>query len=181
MRPARALLATLLLAAGLACSGGVEGAPASAPSPPAAGTAAASTLGPGGAGPSAAPAGARAEGEFWAVALEAPASLRAGEPAEARVRVAARGGYKVNEEYPMSFRPAADASPGFPGERVALAARDRTACGGGAGACEVTAPLPFVPAAAGEVRLAGTVAFSVCTAERCLIEKVSLAVSATAR
>jgi hypothetical protein len=116
------------------------------------------------------------------VALEAPGPVRAGEPAEAWLRVTARGGYHVNEEYPMSFRPAGDATAGLGGDRVALQARTRAPCGGeGGGACEVTAPLPFVPPAPGEARLSGTLAFSVCTAERCLIEKVPLATPVAVR
>ncbi|HSN90794.1 MAG TPA: hypothetical protein VLS93_06170 [Anaeromyxobacteraceae bacterium] len=98
------------------------------------------------------------------------------------MRITARGGYHVNEEYPMSFRPAADAAAVFPAERLAPAPRSRTPCGGGvAGACEVSAAIPFRVQAPGEVRLAGTLAFSVCTAERCLVEKAPLAISVAAR
>jgi hypothetical protein len=163
------LPAALLVVAAAACS-----APKDAP-PPAPAAAAAAPAGP-------AEARSRAEGEHWTAALEASGPVRAGEPAEGRVRVTARGGYHVNEEYPMSFRPAGGAGARFSGERVALAPREKTACGGGVeGACEVTAPLAFVPEAPGEVRIAGTLAFSVCTAERCLIEKAPLAVSVAAR
>jgi len=181
---ARAPIPLAALALAAACSGGPKEAPPPAPSSP---PTAASPPGEGPAPPGAAAAdpgaaGARAEGEYWAVALEAPGPVRAGAPAEARLRVAARGGYHVNEEYPMSFRPAGDAGAGLAGERVALAARTRTPCGGEVGgACEVTAALPFAPRAPGEVRLAGMLAFSVCTAERCLIEKVPLAISLTVR
>ena len=176
-------VAVLLLGGALACQGEPRDArPPAASSPASAASPAGDRTPPRGVGAAPGATGPRAEGEFWAVALEAPGFLRAGQPSEARLRVTARGGYHVNEEYPMSFRPADGATAALVGERVTLAARGRGPCGAGVeGACDVTAALPFVPEAPGQVRLAGTLAFSVCTAERCLIEKVPLAISAAVR
>jgi hypothetical protein len=124
-------------------------------------------------------AGPRAQGEQWTAALTAPAAFRAGEPTAARVRITARGGYHVNPDYPLAFVPAADASADFASARVALTPSARTPCEAHPGdACEVVADVPLVPRDGATLRVAGTVAFSVCTAERCLIEKVPLAVNA---
>jgi hypothetical protein len=128
------------------------------------------------------PTGSRAEGEAYAVALELPASARPGEGATARVLVAARAPYHVNRDYPMSFRPDPASTAGFAGPRVALGeGAERTACKDFPGeACAVAVPLRFTAAPGGETRVAGVVAFSVCNADRCLIEKVPLAATLAA-
>ncbi len=129
------------------------------------------------------PPGARAEGEGYRVALEAPASARPGAKGTARIVLAARPPFHVNPDYPMSFRPDAAAGPALAGTRIALGdGAERTACGDRpAELCAVSAPLPFAAPASGEARLSGTVAFSVCTAEKCLIEKVQLAAAVPVR
>jgi hypothetical protein len=108
---------------------------------------------------------------------------RAGQPATAWVIVEARGAYHLNRDYPMSFRRDATATVTFEGERVALGdGAAHTPCADHPGdGCGVSAPLRFTARAAGEARLAGTVAFSVCNPERCLIEKVALAATVVAR
>ena len=124
-------------------------------------------------------AGPRAEGAFWTASLEAPKRFRAGEPAAARVQLIARGGYHVNLDYPLAFIPAADATADFASARVALSPSERTPCDGHPGdVCTVGADVPLVPRGGSALRVAGTLAFSVCTAERCLIEKAPLAVTA---
>jgi hypothetical protein len=118
---------------------------------------------------------ARAEAEAWTVALELPALLRAGTPALAQVHLTARAGHHVNLEYPASFRPDGGATVAFSGARVPLAPGDGAPCAGRpAETCRLALGLPFTPGAE-PPRLSGTVTFSVCTAERCLIERVALA------
>ena len=131
----------------------------------------------------AAPPGPQAEGEGYRVVLAAPASARPGERATARVVVTARAPYHVNPDYPMAFRPDAASAPALTAARIALTdGAARTACEDRPGElCAVSAPLPFTAPAAGEARLSGTVAFSVCSAERCLIEKVPLAAEVPVR
>jgi len=131
----------------------------------------------------ASPPGARAEGAAWAVALELPASVARGRPGEARVVVTARGPYHVNRDYPMSFRPDVASTAAFGASRIPL----------GEGAlrvpckdhpeetCSIAAPLPFTAPAGGEARLAGTVSFSVCNPDRCIIEKVQVSAAAPSR
>jgi hypothetical protein len=172
MRAALLAAAALTLAS---CSGGPTSTPASSA---AAGATPAASATPAAAP---APAGAAAEAEFWRVALEAPASFRPGEPTAATVRIAARGGYHVNLDYPAAFVPAADATADFPAPRVKLDAPEKTACEGHpADTCALAARVPLTPRAGGDLRVAGTLHFSVCTAERCLIEKAPLAVTRAA-
>jgi hypothetical protein len=158
----RALAATLTALALAACQ-----RPTPAPAPPAAGS------------PPAGPSEARP----FEVALVAPAGVRSGQPASARVVVTARGGFHVNRDYPMAFRPEPAWAGAFGGEKVPLGAQaERTPCAGQPEeACAVSAPLPFTLAAPGAATLAGTVAFSVCNAEICLIEKAPLSMAVTAR
>jgi len=121
---------------------------------------------------------ARAEAAPWTVALELPSPLRAGVPATATIRLVARGGHHVNLEYPAAFKPDERSTAAFGGARVPLAATASSPCPGRPGeTCEVALALPFTPGA-GRTRLSGTVLFSVCTAERCLIERIALGAEA---
>lgn len=122
--------------------------------------------------------GSRPEGEAYQVSLVPPASAKPGAAATARVVVTARGPYHVNRDYPTSFRVDKGSTAVFPGEKVPLGeGAERTPCKDFPGeACALSAPLPFRAAASGETRIAGVVAFSVCNADRCLIEKAPVAV-----
>ena len=155
-RPRLALAAILLLLP-LAPATGADPATPTAP-PPAA----------------PAPAPARAEAGPWTVALEQAGPLQRGVPAAATIRLAARDGHHVNLEYPAAFKPDPQATVAFGGARVALAVTARRPCAGRPDeTCELEWALPFTPGPP-PVRLSGTVLFSVCTAERCLIERVAL-------
>ena len=125
-------------------------------------------------GPGGVPAPARAEAEAWTVSLSLPAAVKPGAPAVAQVLITARAGHHVNLEYPFSFKPSGSVAATFSGERVALKAGEQRACPGRpAEPCEVVLPIPFTPGSASP-RVVGTVAFSVCSADRCLIERVVL-------
>jgi hypothetical protein len=105
--------------------------------------------------------------------LEPPLAAKAGQAATARVIVRARGGFHVNRDYPMAFRPDPASVAAFGSERVALEAAERTPCAAEPEeACRVSAPLRLTVREPGQARLSGTVAFSVCTKELCRIEKV---------
>jgi hypothetical protein len=128
-------------------------------------------------------AAAAVDGEAWRVSLDASGEYRAGQLASARLRISAKPGYHVNLDYPTVFRPAASKGVDFAADRVPLgAALTRVACADHPGeACEVSAPVSFKVRAKGPVRVAGTLAFSVCNPERCLIEKVPLALALQAK
>jgi len=101
----------------------------------------------------------------WAVGTESSASLT----------VKATSGFHVNPEYPVTFKPEGFEAVKFTAERVQLTAGSKTPCAEKAeDACSVEFPLSVTPEKAGPARLAGVFAFSVCSAEKCLIEKVPL-------
>jgi hypothetical protein len=120
------------------------------------------------AGAEAGPA-SQAEKAEWSVRLEAPA----GKAAIAVLHLAARAGFHVNLEYPISFRPAPGSAAGA--ERVALQPASKEPCQGRSQeTCAVRLELPLPAAGVGAAPVSGTLAFSVCSADRCLIEKVAL-------
>jgi hypothetical protein len=119
------------------------------------------------------------EAAAWAVTLALLSPLRAGVAATATVQLIARAGHHINLEYPAAFRPDDRSTVTFDGARVPLAVGASSPCPGRAGeTCEQTLALPFTPAK-GRSRLSGTVLFSVCTAERCLIERIALGAEAS--
>lgn len=110
--------------------------------------------------------------------IAATGAWTAGKESSAAVTVTAKPGFHVNPEYPVSFRPEGSESVKFSGERVPLTAGTRTPCAEKAeDACKVEFPLPATPEKAGPAKLAGVVAFSVCSADKCLIEKVPVSLA----
>jgi len=110
----------------------------------------------------------RAEKPEWTVRLEAPGPAGHGAGV---VHLAARAGYHVNLDYPIAFRPTAAGAP----EKLALTPASKEACQGRpAETCAITLDLPASAAGPARAPTAGTLAFSVCSADRCLIEKVAL-------
>jgi hypothetical protein len=119
----------------------------------------------------------RAEDSEW-VASGTVARAVQESPATLDVELVARGGFHVNEEYPLNFQPAPSAAADFAKPRF-----DRAdglvlePCAAGAReACRARLPIAFTPRTAGAVSVGGTLSFSVCSAEKCLIRKVDLAV-----
>ena len=126
-------------------------------------------------GPAIAQAAANhAEGGEWVVHLNPPGQGQGATPSF-RLHLTARAGFHVNTDYPMSFRTSADSTISFASAHVALHPSSTKPCGGHAKeVCSATMELPASEPFKGERRLSGTFAFSVCSAERCLIEKVPL-------
>jgi hypothetical protein len=130
---------------------------------PAAPTAAAATPA---ARASGAPA-ARVETDAYAVTLMTA-------PSAGTLTITARPPLHINPDYPAAFRP----DPGgvtFEGERVALGQELKKPCAAKAeDTCEATSTLRYTGGASG-TSVSGTVQFSVCEPEKCLIEKVKVA------
>jgi hypothetical protein len=112
------------------------------------------------------------EDASFRIDFEAPTAVKVGEAFPVVVKLSALSGYKVNQEYPIkfaleganfSFNPAV-----LKKEQLTLAAKTAELKG------QVTAT------AAGEHALQGKLSFSVCTEERCLIEKRELMVKVNA-
>lgn len=133
----------------------------------------------------------RVEKPEYVVGIAGPSQTAAGAPSAFAVTVRVRGDFHLNHDYPSNFRVAAAGGLRYPREKV-----DRASgivlepCGAGAppkdgAGSEATTPksewcsarlfVPFVAEAAGAHSVGGTLAFSVCDDERCLIEKVAVA------
>lgn len=128
--------------------------------------------------PSPAPApGKKAEpaAQTHEVSLSSPVLKAGQESSAAMITVTALAGFHVNPDYPVSFRPEGSEAVKFSGERVALTPGTKTPCAAKAeDACKVEFPLPLTPEKAGAAKVAGVVSFSVCSEDKCLIEKVPL-------
>lgn len=118
----------------------------------------------------------REEKPEYVVELLAPEAAAAGAEVTATVHVVAGEGFHVNAEYPMAFTPDEVDGLRFKDKKIPLAdAAEKTPCKDEAkDACEARAKVPFTADKA--AKLSGLVAFSICQPEKCLIEKVKLAV-----
>lgn len=128
--------------------------------------------------PPGATAEAQGQGSYredgFELSLEPPASAEVGKPATATIVLQAKAPYKVNQEYPIKLT--LSESPGltFPAPKVGKEAVTLEAK-------QALMKVQLTPKSAGTHTLAGRFSFSVCTDERCLIEKRDLAVSVVAR
>ncbi len=106
--------------------------------------------------------------ETFEVTLSATGPYEVGKPGKAEVRLLARGAFKCNDEYPYKLK--LDKSDGleFPAQIVgkdAVVLETKQA----------VMSVPFTPKVKGSQVLSGEFSFSVCTDEKCLIEKRKLA------
>lgn len=107
--------------------------------------------------------------EAFSAWLQAPAPASASAPAHVEAILMAKAPYHCNEEYPHKFK--LDAPPpgvSYPEETVR--------------GMQVTPErgvlrIPLQASVAGPVKVSGTLSFSVCTEERCLVEKRPLALN----
>lgn len=126
---------------------------------------------------------ARVEKDAYVVELVAGPEVRPGAPGQVEVKMSARGGFHLNADYPSSFKviPASDAVT-YPRPKVDRASGlSYERCASSEESCAARAQVPFVIAKPGTHSVGGLFAFSVCDKEQCLIEKVPLAVTVTAR
>ena len=119
---------------------------------------------------------ARAEAAAWVVTAKSPARVVIGQPAVLEISLEARAGHHLNDDYPINFRPASAAVARF--DKARFDRQDglvTVPCASEPHACGVRLPVSYMPIAAGSARLGGTLAFSVCNEEHCLIEKIDVA------
>lgn len=101
------------------------------------------------------------------LSLHAAGPVTAGKPAAAEVVLLPKGGYHTNDKYPYKFKAAttdgvAFRAPVFTKEDVTLDEH------------KATMKVDFTPDSSGEKTISGQFAFSVCSAEKCLVEKRDL-------
>lgn len=118
------------------------------------------------------------EADNYAVSLAAHAPYASGKEATASVTVSSKNGFHVNPDYPVAFKVVGSQGVKFAEEHVRLTAATKTPCATKAeDNCSVEFPLPLTPEAAGPAKVAGVLAFSVCSADKCLIEKVPVSLA----
>lgn len=125
--------------------------------------------------PSAAPVSGKPsyKEEAFHLSLEAPGSVASGKETVFKVILTAAGGYKVNDEYPLKFQfsETKDVRPTKATVRKEDAMLEKQ---------RAELPLPVTIESPGKHQVSGTLSFSVCTDERCLIEKRDLSVEVDA-
>ncbi len=119
----------------------------------------------------AAPAAVTGEPKYsepnFELSIEPPAEVASGKPAEAKILLVAKSPFHVNQNYPYKFKVKASDGlksdkPVFSSEAVKLETQ------------RATMTVAFTPEASGSKKLSGQFAFSVCTDDKCLIEKRDL-------
>lgn len=113
------------------------------------------------------PAAKHSAAEFT-VELTGPARLKIGESTPFNVTLRAGKGFKVNQEYPHKFKSKATSGLVFAQTVVDKTAARLTKS-------EAVFPIVVTGGVAGKRTVAGQLAFSVCTDEKCLIERSELA------
>lgn len=111
--------------------------------------------------------------DAFTLSLSGPSTAQVGESVKFVVTLSAKNGFKVNEEYPVKFRPVAGAGLAFAKETVGKE-------DGQVEKSKVVLPIEVKLSQPGKLEVSGKLSFSVCTDDRCLIEKRDLGVTITA-
>lgn len=111
--------------------------------------------------------------ENFEVSIQPKGTYKKGQPGEAEIVLLAKGAFHVNDKYPYKFKLKEGGALKFPApvvgkDQVKLEEKRATMLVG------------FTPDAPGKHVLAGQFSFSVCTDDKCLIEKRDLALDVTA-
>jgi hypothetical protein len=114
------------------------------------------------------PAQARFSEATFDLTLRGKSSYKAGTAGEAEILLEAKGPFKPNDKYPYKFKLEPAGGLKFPAPVVG---KDAIKLEGK----RATMAISFTPLEAGKKKLAGQFAFSVCTDDKCLIEKRNLA------
>lgn len=111
---------------------------------------------------------ARVSDDAFELILRPVGRYARGRSGTSEIVLVARGSYKVNDKYPFKFEFARGGSI-EPEKRVVGAEAMEL------GKKQATMRLAFTPQAAGRAEVAGQFRFSVCTEDRCLVERQELA------
>jgi hypothetical protein len=113
-------------------------------------------------------ASAKVEESNFALALSSKGAYTAGKAGEAEIVLEAKDPYKVNDKYPYKFKLADSDGVTYPDKIVT---KDHVKLEHK----KATMTVAFTPAGAGKKKISGVFHFSVCTEDKCLIEKRDLA------
>lgn len=105
--------------------------------------------------------------------MEAPTgAVKAGKPGALSVVLVAKPPYHVNDKYPIKLK--LKETPGVKYDNMVVG-KDAVKLE----ATKAVMPVSFTPDAAGKRTVAGQLAFSVCTEDKCLMEKRDLLLDVT--
>lgn len=109
----------------------------------------------------------------FSVGIAPVGSYRVGQSGAVEIQLDAKDPYHVNDEYPIKFALEPVAEVKYP---ASVVGKDAAKIAGQRGTLNVS----LTPERAGEHRIAGRLAFSVCNDDRCLVERRDLALVITA-
>ncbi|HVU00839.1 MAG TPA: hypothetical protein VHE30_03775 [Polyangiaceae bacterium] len=112
--------------------------------------------------------GPTASGESYEVWMETTGGYTAGAPGAAMVSLSAKPPFKCNAQYP--YKLALDTAP------AGLSYPSAVVRGMQVDGKHATLLVPFTASRAGTYSVAGTLSFSTCTADRCLVDKARVSV-----
>ena len=108
------------------------------------------------------------------LALTSKGSYASGQAGEAQIVLTAKAPFHVNQNYPYKFK--LKEAPGLKFANLVIA-KDAVKLE----PARATVPVAFTPETAGKHVLAGQLSFSVCTDDKCMIEKRELALEIDAK
>lgn len=115
-----------------------------------------------------APASSQFDEAAFSLKMEPSGSYAVGKPGLVSIQLIAKGPHHVNQEYPHKLKLRNADGVTFPQMIVSRESMKIAAM-------RADVSVPFTPNRSGKVTIGGDFAFSLCTADRCLIEKRSLA------
>ena len=122
----------------------------------------------------AAPAASKYSEAGFDLVLQPKGTYASGQAGEAEIVLNAKAPFHVNDKYPYKFK-----LKEAPGLKFAnrVVAKDAVKLE----PTRATVPVPFTPESAGKHTVAGQLSFSVCTDDKCMIEKRDLALEIDAK
>jgi hypothetical protein len=119
---------------------------------------------------------AHSEGQHYVLDAKAPASVSVGGNGELEIVLLAKDGYHTNDEFPYKLRTAVE-----PAGAVTFEKPELTRTQGTYTKTEARFKARFAGGKAGDAKIGGVMALSVCTAKECVTDKVQLEVPITVR
>lgn len=111
--------------------------------------------------------------DAFVLSLAGPSQVKVGQPVQLVVTLTAKNGFKVNDEYPVKFR--LNPTQGLTLTKDTVGKED-----GQLEKTKIQIPVELKADQAGSYQVTGKFSFSVCTDDRCLIEKRDLSAALTA-
>ena len=116
-----------------------------------------------------APGAASFENANYSAKIASAGPCKKDQTCSAEVVVVAKGEYHINDKYPYRFKLEDPPPAGLKYPKAVIGKED-----GAMDEHKITLKVPFVPASAGEKKVAGLLSLSVCSAANCLMDKQQL-------